>query len=191
MTRRLAAVLLAILLALPFAACRRTEDPAARMVEIRDLFLTTTQRFSAEVTADYGTRVFHFTLLFDSAESMIEVLAPAEISGVRIEVTEGGTTLHFDGAMLDTGTLTPDGLTPLAALPVLLREWREGHIVSAHFETLADAPSVVLTTYLSDRVHQMTWFDRETSIPIQAHILSDGFAVITVLFEGGPLFGSS
>ncbi|MCL2569108.1 MAG: hypothetical protein FWE12_06730 [Oscillospiraceae bacterium] len=186
--RRLIVFALALLL-FALTACSREQDPMERALEIRDRFQTSTQRFAAELVADYGDRVHHFTLRFDSAASTLEVLAPEIIAGVVIELSESGTVLHFEGAELNTGPLTEDGLSPLAALPIIVHQWKEGLITGAHHETFQGIRTVVLTTDISDRVRHMTWFNTETGAPIRAEILSDGFAVITIAFEGGPLFG--
>ena len=187
--RRSVLICLFALLSLFLTACSREQPPEERALEIRERFLTSTQRFAAELTADYGDRVHHFTLRFDSAASTLEVLAPEIIAGVLIEVSESGTVLHFEGAELNTGPLTEDGLSPLAALPVIVYEWKEGIITGAHYETFHGIRAVVMTTDISDTVRHMTWFNAETDIPIKAEILENGFAVITIAFEGGPLFG--
>ena len=186
--RRLAVLALS-LLPLLFTGCSGEQDPQERVLEIRERFLTSTQRFSAELTADYGDRVHHFTLRFDSAARTLEVLAPEIIAGIIIEVSESGTILYFEGAELNTGPLTQDGLSPLAALPTIVFAWKEGLITGVHYENFQGIRAVVMTTSISDQVEHMTWFDAETGIPIRAEILSDGFAVIRVAFEGGPLFG--
>ena len=176
-----------LLLFFSFSACS-TEQPAQeRLLELREMFQGADQRFFAHITADYGDRVYHFTLRFDSAQRTLEVLDPEIIAGVIIGISEGGTTLHFEGAELDTGPLTEDGLSPMAALPVIVLQWKEGHITDAHYETVNGTNAVVMTTQISDSVRHTTWFDRETGIPMKAEILSDGFAVIHCVFEGSPL----
>jgi len=187
--RRLTACFFALLLILSFTACSSEADPQERVLELRERFLTTTQRFAAELTADYGDRVHHFTLRYDSAASTLEVLAPELIAGIVIEVSESGTVLHFEGAELNTGPLTEDGLSPLAALPTIVFQWKEGLITGAHYETFHGVRAVVMTTDISDTVRHMTWFNAETGFPLKAEILENGFAIITVAFEGGPLFG--
>jgi len=173
------------------SACSGEQNPREHVLELRERFLSSTQHFSAELTADYGDRVHHFTLRFDSETSTLEVLAPALIAGIIIEVSESGTVLHFEGAELNTGPITEDGLSPLAALPTIVAQWKEGHITGAHYETFGGIRCVVMTTDISDIVRHMTWFDAETGIPVKAEILENGFAVLTAAFEGGPLFGAS
>jgi len=188
--RRPLIVICYLFIVICIAACSREIPPTERVQELRDRFLTTDQRFTAELTADYGTHVHHFTLRFDSAARTLEVLAPPLIAGILIEVSEGGTTLRFDGAELDTGPLTADGLSPLAALPTILHQWTEGHILSAHYETFQGIATVVMTTAISDQTRHMTWFNTETGIPIKSEILAGGQLVITVTYEGSPLFGT-
>jgi len=157
-------------------------------LEIRALFLSTHQNFSADLIANYGDHVHIFTLRFCSQANTLEVLAPEVIAGILIEISESGTMLHFDGAELDTGPLTADGLSPLAALPVIVYQWKEGHITGSHYETFSGIEAVVMTTAISDRVQHMTWFNRETGIPIKAELLQDGTLVLSAIFEGSPLF---
>ena len=188
--RRLVICMLLVLSLLLFTACSGEQDPQERVLELRERFLNSTQRFAAALTADYGDRVHHFTLRFDSEAGTLEVLAPELIAGIVIEVSESGTVLHFEGAELNTGPLTEDGLSPLAALPTIVFQWKEGHITRAHYETFGGIRCIVMTTDISDTVRHMTWFDAETSIPVKAEILENGFAVLTAAFEGGPLFGA-
>ncbi|MCL2842328.1 MAG: hypothetical protein FWE28_02520 [Oscillospiraceae bacterium] len=186
--RRLVILILFVLLLLTLTACSREPDPMERALEIRERFQTTTQRFAAHITADYGDRVHPFTLRFDTEALTLEVLAPEAIAGIVVEVSGNGTTLHFDGAVLDTGPLTEDGLSPIAALPFMVHQWMEGHIIRAHYETFHDIRSLVMTTTISDTVQHMTWFNAETGAPLQAELQENGRIVITAHFEGGPLF---
>ena len=189
--RRPALCLLALLLVFPLlAACRPNQTAEERVLELRELFLTGPQQFAAEITADYGDRVHQFTLRFDAAASTLEVLAPDLIAGIVVEVSESGTVLHWSGAELNTGPLTADGLSPIAALPAIVFEWKEGLITSSHYETLDGIDTVVMTTAISDRVSHITWFDRETGFPIKANLLQDGVLVLKSIFEGSPLFGT-
>ena len=187
--RRLA-LFLVLLIILPFTSCAPDLTAMEQAVGLQGRFQTTHQLFTAEVRADYGDRFYEFSLRFDSTASTIEVLAPESIAGIVISVADGGTVLHFEGAEINTGSLTPDGLSPLAAIPTIAREWRSGRIVEAHFETMNGNETLVMTTEMSDTVRHKTWFNRETGIPILSKIFSDGFAVIRVIYEGSPLSGA-
>ena len=77
---------------------------------------------TAELTADYGRRVYEYTVEFSLEDGalILTVTAPEEVAGVTARAAEGETTLAYDGAELETGALSPDGLSPLSALPALL-----------------------------------------------------------------------
>ena len=188
--RKPAAFILIFALLFTLTACRAAQTAEARVLELREMFLRGTQHFSAELTANYGDRVHMFTLRFNAEASTLEVLAPELIAGIVVELSESGTVLHFDGAELDTGALTKDGLSPLAALPTIVYQWKEGHITGAHYEIFHGISTVVMTTAISDHVRHMTWFDRETGLPIKAELLQNGTLVLSVIFEGSPLFGT-
>ena len=188
-TKKTLAVLLCFLLLLSFSACSRDVPADERIGEIRAQYQQSEQRFNADITADYGEHVHQFRLHFDSANASIEVLAPDIISGITIALSEGGTILHFEGAVLDTGPLTEDGLSPLAALPMIVSQWKDGHILTAHYETFHDIPTIVMQTAISDRVRKFTWFDNETGFPIKSELFDGGTLILTVAFEGSPLFG--
>ena len=190
MRNRLVVCLLLFFLLVSLSACRGEQPASERVLEIRGLFQSGTQHFSAEITAHYTDHVYHFTLRWNSAASTIEVLAPEIIAGVVVAVSESGTVLHWDGAELNTGPLTEDGLSPLAALPTIVFQWKDGHITNAHYEPFAGVNTVVMTTAISDQVQHMTWFDRDTGLPVKSEILQDGRLVLTAIFEGSPLFGS-
>ena len=177
-----------LLLLLPLSACSAEQSARDQVRELQERFQTSTQRFSAHITADYGELVYEFTLRFDSAAGTLEVLAPDILAGISIGISESGTVLHYEGAMLNTGPLTEDGLSPLAALPAIVRQWREGFVTQAHYETFQGIPVVVMTSHISDHVLHMTRFDRETGIPVQAEIVAEGFVVLSCIFEGSPLF---
>lgn len=188
MRRKILFIVTALVFLLLLTACSANQTAEERVLALRERFNAATPRFAAHVTADYGDRVYGFTLRFDAGASSIQVLAPEVLAGIQIGIAEGGTVLQFEGAELNTGALTADGLSPLSALPTIVAEWNAGHIIEAHYETLHDIRTVVMTTAVSDTVRHKTWFNAETDIPIQAVILSDGFAVITAVFEGGGLF---
>lgn len=188
MLRRPVLLLLFTLILLLLTACSSQQSASERIEEIQGRFQTSTQRFSAHITADYGDRVHQFTLRFDSGADILEILAPDILAGIQIGLSESGTVLHYEGASLNTGPLTADGLSPLAALPAIVYQWREGFVVEAHYETFQGIPVVAMTSHISDSALHITRFDRETGLPIQAEIIADGFVVITCIFEGSPLF---
>lgn len=145
----------------------------------------------AEVTADYGDKVYEYTLKYSRAEDgtgTIEVLAPSEVAGIKATVREESLALEYDGASLETGKLSGDGLTPMDALPSMLRSWREAAVSQTGQETLDGKKTLRIAYRISganegtETVEQVAWFDPDTCAPVQAETLVDGAAVIRCTF---------
>ena len=94
---------------------------------------------SMEVTADYGQRVYEYSVDLTwqrEGESVLTLTAPENVAGVTARLTEGETALDYDGVRVETGPLDDTGLSPVSAVPVLLdyatsppaawRPWRTG-----------------------------------------------------------------
>ncbi|MDR0862421.1 MAG: hypothetical protein LBN30_06585 [Oscillospiraceae bacterium] len=134
----------------------------------------------ATVTADYGDRAYTFGLLFSGTENdgTLEVQSPESIAGVTCAVRDGGATLKFDGAELDTGRIADDAVSPVSALPTLLAQWRSGFIDSMTIEKIGDADALLIASRITDTVSQKTWFDAKTFAPIRSEISEGGRLVI-------------
>ena len=138
----------------------------------------------AVITADYGDRVYEFTVKYTGSADAgeITVISPDSIAGVTAEVSQDGCTLVYDGARLDMGALTTGGMSPVEALPVLIAQWRGGFITASGFERLGDTDTVVLMTDIEDNTKQKTWFDGRTHLPIRAELSDNGKLVVTCVF---------
>lgn len=154
-------------------------DIRAGLLEADKLELTTTAR------ADYGERVYDFTFKYagNADKGEIEITAPESIAGLRAEVSVSGGTLRYDGAVLDTGALTKDGLSPAEVIPVLISQWQSGYISGCNFEKLGDTETLAVTTDITETVKQRTWFDVRTHLPIRAELSDNGKMVIACQFE--------
>ncbi len=137
------------------------------------------------VKADYGERVYEYKLRYSGnlSEGVVEVIEPEAIAGVTADVSVSGCVLKYDGAEVDTGDVISDGTTPIGVIPVLLYQWRSGHIKESTFETLGDAAAVAVSSDVSETVVQRTWFDRETHMPIKAEIYENGYTALSCGFE--------
>lgn len=138
------------------------------------------------VTADYGDRVFDCVLDLDhaaGAETALTVVEPALLKGITAHFRPESTLLEFDGTSLETGALTPEGLSPLECVPFLIAELQEGFISQWSLETLGETECVCFTT--SDPTLKMgqgteasLWFDRESHKWLQSEITVEGVSVL-------------
>ncbi len=144
-----------------------------------------------DVTADYGERVYDYTVSFsgNKKDGMEMVLtAPETVAGITAKVAEGSTYLEFDGVSLETGPLNEDGLSPLDALPVLIAEMQSGYIA----ETCTEQQGEQTLLRISCREPQgeagkgretVLWFDTATKRLVSGELRSDGFTVIRCSFS--------
>ena len=162
------------------------ESPEDFALSIREDF-TNAERLvvGADITADYGDRVYDFSVKYTgSAEAgEIRVLLPEEVAGIAAEVTLESCVLVYDGARLDTGALTDSGLSPAGALPALICEWQNGRVLSIDREKLDGADTLAISTEIGGLVSQKTWFDVITHLPVRAEISDGGRMVVTCIFS--------
>ena len=100
---------------------------------------------TAEITADYGQRVYEFTLDLQytkGGETVLTVTAPEDIAGVTARLKDGAATLEYDGASLETGELDGQGLSPVSALPALLNAVQTGFIAEVGREDLDETATL-------------------------------------------------
>ena len=132
-------VMCVLMISLLLTACGGKGDgsPMDRALTLRGTYLSAngcTARM--RVTADYGQRVYTYTVdaQVGGEETVLTVCEPAEIAGITARLRSGESLLEYDGAVLETGPLAEDGLTPLAAVSALLEAARGGFIDSCGTE---------------------------------------------------------
>lgn len=183
--RPAATFILALSMALTLTSCVSSSNSAGETAEdVRARLQDSEMSMTAEMTVDYGDRVYDFTLDYSTLSDMIEIKAPEILAGVTVDVSheDGSTVLIYEDAEIDTGALTDSGLSPVAALPAIVRQWTESYIVESYFETGNGTDFVAIKTQISDDVICTSWFDRSTGNPMKAEITSDDHAVIQCVF---------
>lgn len=131
--------------------------------------------FQAQVSADYGERVYEFTLgceFVPEGEARLTVLSPDMISGVSAVIGPDGTNIEFDGAVLDFGTMANGRVAPMALPWLLGRAWCSEYIRSAG----RDGDQILITClmgYGEDEVVIETWLS-DDRVPVRCDISYDG-----------------
>lgn len=177
-------LLLALTIALVFSLCACSDTGKADKIgeefeNAQKIVLT------AFVRADYGDKIFDFKITCTETpdETAVEIKEPEEIAGVRAVCTEEGYELEFDGAVMTTGAVTRNGLSPVEALPCLIDCWQDGYYIALLKEPYGNGKALVLDSRITDTVYQKTWFDSETLLPLKSEIMQSGQTVITCEFE--------
>ena len=167
-------LLLALCLLLTGCGRSRGEEAVRKWAET--LNGTGDLAFTAAVRAEYAQKTARFTLRYEEDESggRVTVLAPELIQGITARVAPGGTTLEYDSVVLDTGSLDSLGLSPLSAMPMLLRAMRVGHIDSVWEED----GKTVAQFEPDDLLRCTVWFEKGSMRPMRAELMTDGHVTV-------------
>lgn len=193
MRRRLCALMMIIPL---LTGCSRGERGGATDAEelalaIRTEYLAMTACSSTvDITADYGQRVYEYTLSISwqkDGETLLTVLAPETIAGVTARIQNGTGYLEFEGASLETGSILADGLSPIEAVPAILNYIFSGYIAECDFETVGESQQLWFCCRDPEAspgtgTEAAFWFDTESHALICAEVISDGYTVIQCNF---------
>ena len=181
-----------ILLPLLLCACGGENAENDLVLDLREDFRTMdTWAGQMDVTADYGQRVYEYTVSFAGSReegTVLTILAPEEAAVITAEAKEGRTWLDYDGVRLETGPLDPAGLSPMDALPALLEAMKTGAVTETGTENDGAREILLVTTgdpgLPAGRGRETVFrFDKSRKALLEAEIRSDGAAVIRCVFS--------
>lgn len=186
---------LMMILALTLAACGGEAGRGAEelMLETRGKYLEMTACLGhMDMTADYGRRVYDFGVDFSwekEGETVLTLTAPENVAGATAHISKGETALEFGGTMLETGPLNDAGLTPIDALPALLKYAREGFLAECVLEewdgtTLLHVTCREAEAVPGEGVEAQLWFVPETEALHHAEVSDNGETVLQCMFTG-------
>lgn len=146
---------------------------------------------TACVSADYGQRVYQYELEFQSDEeqTILTLTAPETVAGLTARLSwEEGSVLEYDGAVIETGPLNENGLTPVSAIPSIQRTIQKGYLDSCVLEETEGGSALRLTSRdpeqeLGSGTETVLWFDPNTFQLQRGEIWQDGFCVIQCEFS--------
>lgn len=155
----------------------------ALAVAIRGEYMAmTAYSLQAKVNADYGQRVYDFTLSVtsDGEETTVVIREPEMLAGVAARMDGDEGILEYEDLSLETGFLDGESLSPVSALPTLVEAARTQYIDRC---TLADGG---LEVHCADPEEDAgtgrevtLWFDAQTHALTGGEISQDGRRVIT------------
>ncbi len=181
---RLLSFFLALFLALTLCSCGKaaTDDALDRVRA--ELGAASSLRFTADIRADYGERVFDFTVDYASSGDggILTVTAPELIAGAQVRYADGGTTLAVGDVEVYTGEILPGGLSPVDAVPVMTNAWTRGLVTETVREQYEGERCIAALFRIDDDTDLRTWFTERTGLPSAAEFIFDGHTVITVRF---------
>lgn len=187
-------VLMTLSLALLLTGCGLGgEKPEELATAFRETYSQMTLfQAQAQVTADYGDRAYQYTVQCEgNAQSgSLTVTEPESIAGAGTRWEDGQTCLDYEELTLETGQLSPDGLSPADAMPVILQTCVDGALLESGWEDWDEEGQVLYLLLQNPNAQQSTvalWVDPETYAMKQAEILWDGQMVIEFSFAAFTL----
>lgn len=142
---------------------------------------------TAEITADYGQRVYQYTMSVEASdeETALVITAPETVAGITARLKGKDSLLEYDGVAVETGPMDQQGLTPVSAVPALLKEARSGYMRACALEE----DGALLRMDCGDPegepgrgVETTLWFDADTHALTRGEIRVDGFRAILCEF---------
>lgn len=187
MRLKLGALTITLLLAL--TACGEGSVTAGLDARFRQHYANLTGfTAQAQVTADYGERVYQYELALsgDLTQGSLEVTGPESIAGTSFSWSEGGGAVSYDGVSLETGRLSADGLSPTDAMPMILNTLAAGRQISTGEQVLAGEATVFLElanpAYPDEASTVLAWLAKEDGALRRAEVTMEGTTVVTYDF---------
>lgn len=184
---RLGALMITLLLGLSACAGGQTSGLDAKY---RARYAALTE-FSGQctVTADYGTSVYEYGLALSGnlEQGEATVTAPENIAGISFRWSQQEGELVYDGITLETGELSPDGLSPSDAVPMVLNALAAGRQLSTGEQKLDGEDVVFLelanpeTSDEENRV--LCWLSESDGALRRAEVTGGGMTVVTLIFS--------
>lgn len=160
-----------ILLVLFLSGCGGASGEMNRSLMLREKLQKGSCAFTAKVTADYGDKLYIFTLncVGDAQGDLsFTVEEPESISGITGRITGAGGELTFEDTALSFPLMADGQVTPVSGPWLLLKTLRSGYLSSAGM----DGEYLRLCmddSYRDDALHLDIWVNGENKIG-RAHV---------------------
>ena len=140
--------------------------------------------FIAVVTADYGDKLYTFTMkntVDTNGDLTFEVVSPDTIAGITGKIENEKGALTFDKEVLAFSLLTDDQISPVSAPWLFIKTLRSGYIHGC--ESLESGMRIQIDDSYDDDALQLDIWTDSSDIPIRGEILFRGRRIITLDVE--------
>ncbi|NLV86869.1 MAG: hypothetical protein GX025_06600 [Clostridiales bacterium] len=180
------AFLLALMISLLLTAgCKSHSRQEENFTNWKEQFLLSDElSITAVVKASSDDTVSKYKLVYEKRgdTESVEILEPELISKVKAYIKSGETELSYDGAVLETGNLAEEQLSPMRALPTFIEFLEEGHLKGVWTEKTNGENSLTAELQLSDGSHMLLWINESSGQLLAASIHGSEAAEIMIDF---------
>lgn len=155
-----------------------------RGLDLREKLLQQSCSFVAQVTADYGDKIYMFRVgctADTEGDVSFVVLAPESISGIMGKLKGDNGYLEFEDTVLAFPLLADGEVSPVSAPWLLIKTLRSGYMAAAGM----DGDELLLTlndSYETDALQVDIWLNQE-NVPLHADFLWQGRRVLSAEIE--------
>ena len=171
-----------VLLILLLTGCSGESEQLDRGMQLRSRLLKAPEcRFDVCITADYGDKLYSFSMCCQGnaqGDVSFTVAEPETIAGITGRISDTGGQLTFDDAALQFDPMADGQITPVMAPWIFLKTLRGGYRTSAGQEGELLRLSID-DSYADDALHLDIWLNQE-DVPVQGQILYDGRRILSL-----------
>ena len=176
---------LCLLLLAVLGGCSDGSRELERGMELRNKLLKASIfSFDADITADYGDKLYEFSLRCQGdpqGNLGFQVLQPDTIRDITGQFSNRTGKLTFDDVALEFPLLADDQVTPVSAPWLLLKTLQGGYLTSAGMED--DLLRLTINeTYEDDALQLDIWLNEE-NLPVRGDILYAGRRILTLTIK--------
>ena len=176
--KRIIIVLLSMLL---LCGCSANNQDMDRAMNLRAKILSNAVNFDAEITADYGDKIYTFTINCQcdlQGNIKFQVTQPKIISGIAGTISASGGKLTFDDVALGFELMADNQFSPISGPWVMMKSLRSGYLTSCNQEA-GNLRIAIDDSYKDDALHLDIWLDGN-DIPIRGEIMWQGRRLLTI-----------
>ena len=175
-------VLVAVLVLLFCTGCKQSNTELDRAMSLREQLLHSEGcRFTAVITADYGDKIYSFTMdcqADSNGDLTFTVTEPQSISGITGKISGQGGHLTFADKALGFEMLADGQVTPVSAPWLFVRTLRSGYISACGSD--GDLARLAIDdSYQENALHLDIWLD-SLNTPVRGEILWQGRRVVSL-----------
>ena len=175
-------LLCCVVMCIVLSGCQSQTSPTQGALDLRTALLEAGGcSFRAVIGADYGDRVYSFTVSCEydtDGITELTVLQPEEIAGISAQISDSSTIVEFEDIALDFGKMANGAVSPVKACSVLGRCWSTSYISCGGSD--GDLERITyLDGYEEQELTVDTWLDN-SAVPVYAEISYDGTRCLTL-----------
>lgn len=164
------------------SGCGKSDPSLDQVVALRQQILSSDQcQFEAEITADYGDKLFSFTAKCSTdsiGDVRFAISDPESIEGISGRISDDGGNLTFEDFALNFPLLAEGELSPVSAPWILMKTLRGGYLKSVGKEDNG-LRLTIDDSYREDALTVDIWLD-DSMQPVRADVLHNGSRILSL-----------